>query len=268
MQLLPDRAVISISGDGALAWLDNLITCDVGELAVGQAAYGALLTPQGKILFDMFVCHDTDRILIDCALDHRPALLQKLMLYRLRAKLVIVAVDTLAIGVSAANPSRPLSFEDPRLAKMGWRYFVKVGELQPGEDYHKFRIQNGLPDSIRDLGIEKHFPHEANFDQFGAVAFNKGCYVGQEVVSRMQHRGTARSRMLPVRYDGVAATHLTSGGKPVGEVLSSVDGLGLALIRIDRLAELSGDLMAGTSKVHVERPDWITYDITIPEMAR
>ena len=322
-QLRPDRAVISISGEGALAFLHNLLTCDVANLGQGQAAYGALLSPQGKILHDVFVFNAGDQILLDCALEQRDALLQKLMMYKLRAKLTITARDDLEVAVGDEG------YVDPRNAQMGHRFFAANGAFRPaiapsalrappqaelgggrnvlgfeqiatsrspnllGElseglrgpslpnaialpqrgggigSYDTARISLGLADSVQDIGTNALFPHEANLDQFGGVNFTKGCYVGQEVVSRMQHRGTARSRVLPVTGQGLTkGASITSADKSIGEILSTSSTNALALIRLDRLGDATAPLMSNAVTLKVQKPDWIKYDVTIPEAAR
>jgi tRNA-modifying protein YgfZ len=170
------------------------------------------------------------------------------------------------------QPDGPMAYVDPRNAGMGFRRFAPVGSMinvPASRKYDEARIVCGLADSDDDIGVEQVFPHEANFDQFGAVSFSKGCFVGQEVVSRMQHRGTARSRMLPVFFSGVLdAKQVKSGDKVIGDVLSIAGHHGLALLRIDRLAESSVPLMCGSTAVHVNLPEWIGYDVEIPEVAR
>ena len=262
-QLRPDRAVIAISGEGALAFLHNLLTCDVVGLAKGQAAYGALLSPQGKILHDVFVFNAGEQVLVDCALEQRDALLQKLMMYKLRAKLTITARDDLEIAVGDEG------YLDPRNVAMGHRFFAANGASTTGEGYDAARIALGLADSVQDIGSNNLFPHEANLDQFGGVNFTKGCYVGQEVVSRMQHRGTARSRILPVMGLGlVKNASITSADKTIGEILSTTGTTALAIIRLDRLAEASAPLLSNANTVKVQKPDWIKYQVTIPKAAQ
>ena len=262
-QLRPDRAVIAISGEGALAFLHNLLTCDVAGLVQGQAVYGALLSPQGKILHDIFVFNASEQALIDCAFEQREALLQKLMMYKLRAKLTITVRDDLAVAVGHEG------YLDPRNAAMGHRFFAAKGAFKTGEGYHSARTTLGLADSIQDIGTNNLFPHEANLDQFGGVNFTKGCYVGQEVVSRMQHRGTARSRILPVTGQGlVKGSSITSADKTIGEILSTTDTNALALIRLDRLADATAPLLSNAVTVKVQKPDWIKYEVTIPEAAQ
>lgn len=263
----PDRAVIAITGEVALAWLNNLLTCDVSTLGVGSAAYGALLSPQGKILHDIFVFRDERQVLIDCAAGQRAALLQKLSTYRLRAKLMIEINNNLEVGVHLNKPDDGLRYVDPRHSDMGWRSIVPTGSLINAIGNAKCderRIVLGLANSVHDIGSDKVFPHEVNFDQFGGVDFKKGCYVGQEVVSRMQHRGTARNRMLPVKFDDRPdAKTIMAGGKVIGEIHSCTDHCGLALIRLDRLAEAARPLMAGATVVHVEKPEWIKIDVAV-----
>jgi len=217
---LPGRAVIEVRGPEAGHFLHNLLTADIDHLADGGAAYAALLTPQGKILSDMIVLRRADGFLIDCAAGHRDSLLKRLAMYRLRAKVEIAARDDLAVGVSPVEC--PGGYRDPRFEGIGWRV---IGETAgEARDYDAARIAAGLADSEADLGSGEVFPHEANLDQLGGVSFKKGCYVGQEVVSRMEHRGLARNRILPVVLEGAApakGTDIRAGEKQVGTLLSS-----------------------------------------------
>ncbi len=272
-QTRPDRAVISISGKDVFAWLHSLLTCDVSALVLGSAAYGALLSPQGKILHDVFVYNDGDVALVDCAAEQCASLFRKLSFYKLRAKLMIEITNDIEVAVHSDRPSEARAFVDPRHPGMGWRSFSDTGTYinVPGSDrYDKRRIELGLADSVGDLRSDVIFPHEANFDQFGGVSFSKGCYVGQEVVSRIQHRGSARSRFLPIEFGKGQPrdAQIASAGKLIGEGYSYAGDVALALIRIDRLAEVTSPLMAGGARVSVMPPDWITYDVKIPEVAR
>lgn len=257
---LPGRAVISVRGPEAGHFLHNLLTADIDPLADGQAAYAALLTPQGKILFDMLVLKAGDGYLIDCAVAQRADLLKRLSMYKLRAKVEIAARDDLAVGVSPREIAG--GYRDPRFEAIGWRIIGHPeGEAQ---GYDAARIAAGLADSEADLGSGEFFPHEANLDQLGGVSFRKGCYVGQEVVSRMEHRGTARSRILPVTVDGPMppkGTDIRSGDKQVGTLLSSSGSNALALIRLDRLAEAAAPLLADGAGVSVRKPAWAKYDV-------
>lgn len=257
---LPGRAVISVRGPEAGHFLHNLLTADIDHLAEGQAAYAALLTPQGKILFDMLVVRQGDGYLIDCAAGQRADLMKRLSMYKLRAKVEIAARDDLAVGVSPAEIAG--GYRDPRTGDIGWRVIGPAGA--PAEGYEAARIAAGLADSAADLGSGEFFPHEANLDQLGGVNFKKGCYVGQEVVSRMEHRGTARSRILPVVIDGAVparGTDIRAGEKQVGTLLSSAGNRALALVRLDRLAEATAPLLADGARVTVQKPAWARYDV-------
>jgi folate-binding protein YgfZ len=271
---LPHRGVLEVSGPEARSFLDRVITCDVDRVGTGQAGYGALLSPQGKILADFFVHQAAeDRFLLDVASDVLVPLSKRLQLYRLRAKVTMedrsadcaVAVGwgdiPFPTGALAASP-------DPRLPDLGWRAVVPASEAPPPDEdgrYDAHRISLGIPDGGRDFAYGDAFPHEALMDQLGGVAFDKGCYVGQEVVSRMQHRGTARTRIVPVRFEGdapVAGTEVTASGRVIGTVGTSTGSNGLATLRLDRATEaLDGGhpLEAGGLAFRIEPRDWIRF---------
>ncbi len=258
---LAGRAVLAVSGPDAAHFLHNLLTADVEHLADGGAIYAALLSPQGKILFDMLVLRRGGGFLIDCAASQRTALMKRLALYRLRAKVEIAGPDDLTVGVSPVEISG--GFIDPRTPAIGWRMIGPAGDPE-AQGYDAARIALGLADSEADLGSGEFFPHEANLDQLGGVSFRKGCYVGQEVVSRMEHRGTARSRILPVKLAGEAppaGTEIRSGEKQIGTLLSGAGDQALALLRLDRLAEAAGPLMAAGVALNVRKPPWARYDV-------
>ena len=264
MQVLWERAVLSLEGAEAETFLHNLVTADVLGLAEGQARYAALLTPQGKILFDFFVLKTAEGYLLDCSASQLPELLNRLIFYRLRAKVTIAERPDLEVGVSPSQPPGLMAYVDPRTSLIGWRIITAKGKLPAGSGYEVLRITLGLADSDGDIGTGQLFPHEANLDQLGAVSFSKGCYVGQEVVSRMEHRATARSRILPVTFDGAAPLRdaaIKSADKIVGSVLSSTGNMALALIRLDRLGEAEHPLLTDGVRVHVHKPAWVNYDV-------
>jgi tRNA-modifying protein YgfZ len=262
-QVLAGRAVLSVEGDDAPGFLNGLVTIDASALAEERAGYGALLTPQGKILHDFFMFRTVEGFLIDCASHQRPEILQKLNTYKLRAKVTMAARDELEVGVMPEESSLPLSYQDPRMASMGYRMIAPKGTLPHGGGYDAWRISEGMADSDADIGVGKLFPHEANFDQIGGVSFTKGCYVGQEVVSRMEHRSTARSRIVPVTYDGAVpppGTVISSGETNVGMSLSTAGSTGLALMRLDRLKDVQAPLLTHDVVTHVHIPGWLKYD--------
>jgi tRNA-modifying protein YgfZ len=260
---LPDRALFFIEGPDAGHFLHNLVTADIEGLSPGQATYAALLSPQGKMLFDFFVLRTQEAYLIDCAARQRAELVKRLGFYKLRAK-VSVGIHEGEVGVSPQEPDKGVHFADPRAAALGWRFVVERDSLAESPDYDAARIALGLADSDADLGSGEFFPHEANLDQLGAASFTKGCYVGQEVVSRMEHRGTARSRILPVELGDEAppkGTEIRAGDKLIGSMLSSSGTHGLALIRLDRLAEVTEPLLTRNVSVSVLKPRWARYDV-------
>jgi folate-binding protein YgfZ len=256
---LPDRGVVKVSGGDARDFLNNLVTTDVTLLRPDLGRFGALLTPQGKITVDFLITEapsgDGGGFLIDCPRVLAQALADKLGFYKLRAK---VAVENLSdgLGVLAAWDGDPaikpdLAFADPRNAALGWRILVPEDLVQKAADvigadlvdsaaYEAHRIISGVPRGGLDFMYGDAFPHETNMDRLHGVDFDKGCYVGQEVVSRMQHRGTARTRTVRILLDGPApesGTAILAGDKPVGTMGSSADGAGLALVRTDRVAD-------------------------------
>ncbi len=264
MQVRRDRAVLSLEGAETENFLHNLVTADVLGLADWHARYAALLTPQGKILFDFFVLRTPEGYLLDCAASQLEELTKRLSFYRLRAKVAIAERKDLEVGVSPERPAGLTAYADPRTSLIGWRIVAGKGTLPEGSGYDGARIALGLADSDGDIGSGELFPHEANFDQMGAVSFGKGCYIGQEVVSRMEHRATARSRILPVAFDGIAPQRgaaIKSADRIIGSVLSSAGNSALALLRLDRLAEAAQPLLTDAVKVHVHKPAWIKYDV-------
>src|ERR1700733_11968690 len=211
--LLPDRGVVKVSGDGARDFLNGLVTTDVALLQPGLGRFGALLTPQGKIVTDFLITEAPSGhgggFLIDCPRALAQGLADKLGFYKLRAK---VAIENLSdsLGVVAVWDGEPamkpdLAFAEPRHAALGWRILVPselaqkaaylVGaEMGDASAYDSLRFASGIPRGGLDFSYGDAFPHETNMDRLHGVDFDKGCYVGQEVVSRMQHRGTARTR--------------------------------------------------------------------------
>jgi hypothetical protein len=257
--------VVKISGDVARDFLNGLVTTDVTLLRPGLGRFGALLTPQGKIVVDFLITEAPSGhgggFLIDCPRALAQALADKLGFYKLRAK---VAVENLSdgLGVLAAWDGEPstkpdLAFADPRSAALGWRIVVPAGLAQKVADligadlvdspaYDAHRIASGVPRGGLDFMYGDAFPHETNMDRLHGVDFEKGCYVGQEVVSRMQHRGTARTRTVRVVLEDFSpepGTAILAGDKPVGTIGSTAGQNGLALIRTDRAADA---LAAGT----------------------
>jgi tRNA-modifying protein YgfZ len=266
---LPDRGVVRVSGEDARNFLNGLVTTDLTQLGPSLGRFGALLTPQGKIIVDFLITEAPSGhgggFLIDCPRALAQGLADKLGFYKLRAKVTVENLsDSLGVlaawdGDLAVKPD--LSFADPRSDALGWRILIpeelkqKVADLI-GADlvdsaaYEAHRIASGTPRGGLDFMYGDAFPHETNMDRLHGVDFDKGCYVGQEVVSRMQHRGTARTRTVKIVLDGFApepGTAILAGDKPVGTIGSTSGQHGLALIRTDRVTDALDAGLALTS---------------------
>ena len=277
---LPDRGVIKVGGEDARNFLNGLVTTDVTLVRPGLGRFGALLTPQGKIITDFLITEAPaghgGGFLIDAPRALAPGLATKLGFYRLRAKVTVEDL-TDSLGVMAVWGGEPstkpdLTFADPRDEALGWRILVPAelaqkvadligAELVDSSAYETHRVAVGIPRGGLDFMYGDAFPHETNMDRLSGVDFDKGCYVGQEVVSRMQHRGTARTRTVRVLLDGPApepGAAITAGDKSVGTMGSAADGHALALMRVDRAGEAleaGTPLTAGGLSIRIAEPD-------------
>ena len=198
------RALIAVGGEDWRGFLQGLLTQDVETIGPGQLRFGALLTPQGRLLYDLFIVGRQDGCWLDCAAERRVALIQRLAIYRLRAKVTIAAdkAPVLAAWGEAAPGDGWLA--DPRLPALGWRgYGVEAAPNGSEADYERHRLGLGVPGPA-DWGEDSSYPLEADFDLLHAIDFKKGCFVGQETTSRMKRRGAIKSRMLPIDFDGPA----------------------------------------------------------------
>jgi hypothetical protein len=255
--VLASRALIRVAGDDWRGFLQGLITQDVETLNAGEARFGALLTPQGRLLFDLFVIGRTDGCWLDCALERRAALIQRLTIYRLRAKVTIEPDETPVLAAWAAAPAGDGWTPDPRLPALGWRGYGAAAEPSTDEPaYDAHRLALGVPGPA-DWAGETTYPIEADFDLLSGIDFKKGCFVGQETTSRMKRRGAIRSRMLPIVFDGPApapGAEVLAGTLRAGEVLSGADGRAMALVRLDRIEGAA--LTVDGRDCRVERPEW------------
>jgi folate-binding protein YgfZ len=249
--LLADRGTVSLSGPDAVDFLDNLATNDLSGMAVGEARFAGLLTPQGKILFEFFALRTADGWRLDTLGAKVGELAKRLTMYKLRAK-VVIADSSADHAVGAAwGPAPPAigsgwCFADPRSPEIGWRLIVPraaSATLSAGataDDYHRHRIALGIAEGGRDYPLGDSFPHEANYDRDAGVSFTKGCFVGQEVVARMQYKTVVRKRVAAITGSAplTSGAEVLIGGTAMIGTIGSVDGTrGLALLRIDRVAE-------------------------------
>lgn len=270
---LTDRAILALDGPEARAFLQGLVTNDLGPLSPEKALYTALLSPQGKILFDFLLAEAPDgTILLDCAAQAREALARKLGLYRLRAQVTINPRDDLAV-FAALTGRHPVTFTDPRHPSLPNRTIAARAAMPthlPGPGvYHRLRLDLGIPEGI-DFGQEQVFALDGGLEELHAVSFTKGCYIGQELTARMKHRGTDRKRILPVTAkDSLPppGTPITAGEQPIGQILTTHDtdgqgtdghgASGFALARLDRLAGNETALAADTIPVVLRVPAWL-----------
>jgi tRNA-modifying protein YgfZ len=283
--LLPDRGVVRVAGPDAHRFLNGLVTADLGKLTATQACFAALLTPQGKIIVDFIVTKTADgSFLLDCPRLLAPVLAERLAFYKLRAKVTVEnqfeGFAVMAIWNCAASADQGMSYPDPRLPELGLRSISPPdppataaaygAELVDAATYEAHRIALGVPAGGLDFAYGDAFPHEADMDQLNGVDFQKGCFIGQEVVSRMEHRGTARSRVVPVALaaetlEGAApatGTAVTAEGKQMGVMGSAAGRRGLALLRLDRVDEaLAGgaSLQAGGVALKLVKPAWARF---------
>ncbi|KAB0680120.1 YgfZ/GcvT domain-containing protein [Aureimonas leprariae] len=261
---LADRATLLVTGDAASDFLQNLVTSDIESIGADEARPSALLTPQGKILFDFLVSRVDGGFRLDVAAGARGDLAKRLTLYRLRAKVGIAPSDepVFAVWETERSPGFIADRRFPGDAVFRAYEGLTGGEETEAAEFEALRIRAGVAEAERDFPASDVFPHDVLLDQNGGISFRKGCYVGQEVVSRMQHRGTARRRLMLAE----AERHLTpgadilAGGKSIGTVLSAAGREGMVMVRIDRLA---GALNSGGT---VEA-DGVPVELTIPEWA-
>ena len=253
---IDDRAAILIDGPDAAHFLQNILTADLDRLGHGEARPGALLSPQGKILFDFLVSRRGENgFLLDCRAEAAGDFVRRLALYRLRAKAEISVQDHAVVtvrwqddsaasrsdsGSSQADSSWLADRRFPQEAGVLRRYGEAIATDAAREDFSRLRIAHGVAESGHDFAPGDAFPHDILMDENGGVGFHKGCYVGQEVVSRMQHRGTARRRVMIVEGEAdlpEGGTAVEAGGRVIG-ALGSVSGRnGLAIVRIDRVGD-------------------------------
>ncbi|MFM7780407.1 MAG: YgfZ/GcvT domain-containing protein [Alphaproteobacteria bacterium] len=261
---LPDRAVLEISGEDRVAFLQGLVSNDVTKARADQAIWAALLTPQGKWLADFFVIATPEALLLDVEAAQLAMLIQRLSRFKLRAKVALRDASAewrvhAAWGEGA--PSEGLAARDPRLPEAGWR--LLAGTALPAnasvEDYAAHRLALGLPDGSQDMEAEKSVLLEGGFDELNGISWTKGCYMGQELTARTRYRGLLKRRLVPVVIDGPAPGRgvpiLTLDGAEAGEMRSSQGAQGLALLRLEWLDK--GALSAGGARLTAKPPSWM-----------
>lgn len=254
---LDSRALIAVSGPDARPFLHSLLTQDVESLTPREVRYAALLGPQGRLLFDLFLHADDDRILVECATGSRTALIQRLTIYRLRAE-VDLSLDER--GVFAAwGDAMPGWPADPRLEGLGRRAVGAFDADSTEADWRTHQLDLGVPDA-EDFKPDADYPIEIDLDLLNSIDFQKGCFIGQETTSRMKRRGVIKTRLVPIRFEGEApafGTEVLNGDLRAGEVRSGGPGRAMALLRLDRIA---GDLSVNGRPAAADPPAWLGLD--------
>jgi folate-binding protein YgfZ len=268
-----DRRIILIQGEDQMMFLQGLVTNDVQQLADKGIIYAAMLTPQGKFLFDFFMTQRGDQILLECCVETHEQLLRKLNLYKLRARVNISDVSDLYSVYSIHNHVSDLTL-DPRCAKLGYRILIRKGEEDKilldipistnRDDYEHLRLSLGIPEAIKDMIPEKSIPLECSLDHLNAISWSKGCYVGQELTARTHYRGMVRKRLLPVTISGELPATLNpsilQGDQEVGTLYSHNQQIGIARLRIvDIQDSLKGSktLTCGNAQLVPYVPEWM-----------
>ena len=291
--VLGDRAVLEIAGEDRRAFLQGLVSNDVEKVAPDRAIYAALLTAQGKYLHDFFIAEIGDAFLIDAEAARLADLKRRLGLYRLRAKVTLGEngdryIVAAAFGSDALNlldlPAEPgaavpfaggIAYVDPRLPELGARLLLRRGaglaplqsagfRIDDGTEYDRLRLSLGIPDGSRDLAVEKAILLESGFEELNGIDWQKGCYIGQELTARTKYRALIKKRLMPVVIDGplpAPGTLVMLGDQEAGEMRSGRDGLGLALLRLEAVAEASAGkpLTAGTATLVPRKPGWANF---------
>lgn len=289
--VLEGRSILAIEGEDVRAFLQGIISNDIEKVTDNTAIYAALLTPQGKYLFDFMIAKQGERLLLEVEAERLQALSQRLTMYKLRAKVDITDVSADFGVVALLGDVRRETFDlpneeggavqfeggvvfvDPRLSALGARAFLPrpilpaaltdKGFVQGDLDtYQARRLQLGVPEGSQDLAVDKATLLESGFEELNGVDFQKGCFVGQELTARMKYRALVKKRLMPIAFDGMppaAGTVIKAGTREIGEVRSAENGFGLALLRLDRLAdaeEKGQALDADGVTVKPERPTW------------
>jgi len=268
---LPNRGFLRLLGQDRLKFLQGLVSNDVNAVTPGHAVYSCMLTPQGKFLHDFFLIADGESLLIECEADRRADLAQKLKMYKLRSKVEIAEADYAVVVGFGDSPAiaGAIAYADPRSPALGTRYLVagEVDATLPLDIYERLRIAEAAPDGSRDMEVGKAILLENNIDLLNGVAWDKGCYTGQELTARTRYRGLIKKRLVPVAITGAVpaiGTPLIENGAEVGEMRGSAGTVGLALLRLERLRK-PGAIVAGEATLLPQPPAALAAVIAQPQ---
>jgi len=289
---LPARGVLEVAGEDRVAFLQGLVTNDVTKVSSECAIFAALLTAQGRYLFDFFIFALGDVLYLETEGARIDDLKRRLGIYKLRSKVSLADASARFVvaagfggqagetfGLTALGAAKPfaggIAYADPRLLELGVRFalprqqdfgaldaagFARVEEAR----YDRHRLALGVPDGSRDLPVEKALLLESGFDELNGIDWQKGCYMGQELTARTKYRALVKKRLLPVEIDGplpAPGTPVMLGAEEVGEIHSGRDGRALALLRLEAVdaAEKGVALTAAGARVKPERPSWAKF---------
>lgn len=254
---LPHRGILEIQGTDRASFLQGLITNDTELLTPDRSLYAALLTPQGRFLYDFFITDQGESLFLEGEAERLEALIQKLTLYKLRSDVTLVPRPDLNVYALWGDDlaTGPQTYRDPRSEAVGLRGWGDADhpEATPAswEDYDLHRLKLGIPEGGRDLIPEKSIPLEVTLDDLNAISWTKGCYMGQELTARTKHQGLVRKRLMSVTFEGDTlpfGADILKEGDAVGKMHTSRKGHGLAMIRLEAL-ETSGELTCEDKRV-------------------
>lgn len=283
---LENRGLIKIEGPDARDYLQGLVSQDMTRVTATQAVYSAFLSPQGKFLYDFFCFEMDGALFFDCESHRRSDFFKRLSMYKLRSDVTLTDVtddyqvsavmdDTDKLGLNDERGTCTafgdgVAYMDPRLAVMGARVVLPTSNsaLEDADitigthtDYESVRITHGLPDGSRDMDVDKALLLENGFEELDGVSFTKGCFMGQELTARTRYRGLVKKRLLPVAIDGPApdsGTPFETDGREAGQMRTSIEGVGLALIRLDKLSD-GASFTVGETTLTPNIPDWVVF---------
>ena len=262
---LPHRSLLRLTGPDWATFLKGQCTAHIDRISETAAKglrhmqYGAFLRPQGKMYADCLIQSvSPDEVWLDVPLTAREDLLAKLNMYRLRAKVTIEPLDR-PVFVAFGGNIPDVFIRDPRSdiigAAIGFSYDEQT-ETSDASAWAEFRMSRGLSDPGHDFGPDELYAIDANLDLLDAIDFHKGCYVGQELTSRMKRRGQIKNRILGFTSSFAHATgaEILSHDRRAGEVLGQAGHHGLGLMRLDRL---DTPLLTSTGELSLNITPWV-----------
>jgi len=264
---LPDRAVLAVSGDDARSFLQGLVTKAMDKVTENHAVFAALLSPQGRFLYDFFISQHENRLLLETNKERLADLLKRLKMYRLRSKVEFTELPEFSVyavwGGDTPQKESEIRYSDPRLPELGVRILAKEPYAHGEQgDYDLHRLSLGVPEGSKDLAVDRSILLEYGYDELHGVDFDKGCYVGQEVTARSKHRASLRKFIHTVQAGNVlppSGTPVLAGEREAGEMRSSNGTRGLAHLKVEEVARAAREklpLIAAGITLTATLPGW------------